>query len=73
MTEYKANRPEHDEKLLTQCNGDKLMAFEQWDIRKIEGEVKRKIHSRAVLKGIDIGEEMLTYWKVQKSWNVLKN
>ncbi len=34
------------------------MALERWDIRKIEGQVKRKIHSRAALKGIDIGEEI---------------
>jgi hypothetical protein len=34
------------------------MALERWDIRKIEGAVKRKIHSRAALKGIDIGEEI---------------
>ncbi len=34
------------------------MALERWDIRKIEGEVKRKIHARAKLKNIDIGEEI---------------
>lgn len=34
------------------------MALERWDIRSIEGEIKRKIHSRAKMKGIDIGEEI---------------
>jgi hypothetical protein len=34
------------------------MALERWDIRKIEGKVKRRIHSRAKDKGIDIPEEI---------------
>jgi len=34
------------------------MALERWDIRAIEGEVKHKIHARAKLHGIDIGEEI---------------
>ncbi len=48
------------------------MALERWDIRKIKGEVKRKIHSRAALKGIDIGEEIAYLLESTEELELLK-